>query len=251
MDRTSIIKSPIAGANRVRIGDPVLVQVDAAKPQLNEYAEMEAKLHTRYKKEFEEKLAQERDKAREEGHAQGYRDGMVEGHAEGVAAGRDAFRHQLERLETLFDQGETALAEFWETTSGAVESLTLQAVGMLLGEHALSPVVIVGLVRQMMARLHESDVLKVRLHPVEHARLQEAIHGEEHAVRLRLGRLSDRLVADPALDAGGCIIETIRGEYCGTLEIQLTRLYQALQARRQPLATTESGRLSSDGVACA
>lgn len=251
MNTASIIKSPLSGVSRVRIGEAASLDTSPAASRSSEHAELEARLHAKYKGEFEGKLEEAREKAREEGQQQGYREGMASGHADGVAAGKDTLRTQLVRLETLLAQAEQSLSSFWNTTASAVEDLTLQAACTLLGEHALSPGVIVGTVRQIMRHLHDADVLKVRLHPAEHARLQEAIHGEDHAIRLRLGRLGDRLVADASLESGGCVVETVRGEYCGTLDVQLARLQQALQARRQAVTGPQAPEDHSSGVACA
>lgn len=255
METTSIIKSASLGGSRVKLGmtgvvppqAPVAMREPAPSAHQSEMQALEARLKAQYESDLQARLAEERDKAREEGFQQGYKEGMSAGHADGVSAGKASLASQCAKLDGMIAQLEEGAAQFWSKTSAAVETLTMESVSQVLGEYALAPATIVGMVRQVIKKLQDSDVVHVRLHPAEHARLVEALGGDDHAVRLSMGRLAACLTPDTSLEKGGCVVETLRGDYFGTFDVQLNRLYRALQIRRREAYEPDH----PSGAACA
>lgn len=244
---TLIIKSPSMNGTRVQLGAAQGEQPEGAMHQQTAMDEMEQRLRAELSRHFEEKLDQVRESARQEGYQDGYKEGLTSGHADGVQAGTDMLAKQLALLESTLAESDKAIASFWQDTEAAATELAFESVCQLMGEHALDVAAVTGMVRQVIRRLNDSDVTRIRLHPAECAALRRALKGDDHALQLQMARLAERLLEDARLESGGCVIETPRGDYCASLDVQLTRLRRVLQQRRMP-------DLQSDlpsGVACA
>ena len=244
---TQIIKSASINGSRLQLGASQVAPADQPAAGRSMADEIEQRVRQALSAQFDERLAEVREASRQEGYQDGYKEGLTSGHADGVQAGKDMLGKQLALLETVLAQADESIAAFWRDTESAASDLAFEAVCQLMGEHALDPSVVAGMIRQVMKRLHEGDVMHVRLHPVERAAILRTLEAGDHALRLQLGRLAERLQEDARLESGGCVIETSRGDYCASLDVQLTRLRRVLQGHRT--RDRESGLPS--GVACA
>ena len=243
--QTSIIRSPLMGGTRIQLSQVTPTPAGAVAQPGHERLELERKLRAELQAEFDRKLEALKAKAYEEAMAKGLEEGRAKGHQEGHQAGKKDWEGRLDRLDERLDQTAQSLKAFWEETADAAEELGFAALCRLIGERALSRDVIAGMVEQMTRQLCTGDILRLRLHPSEYGELKKAIEEGEPERRLRLARLVDRLTPDPSLESGGCIVETTRGEYVGTLEVQLSRLRTALKARRHEL---DRSRATPDGA---
>lgn len=244
---TPIIKSASLNGSRLRLGAVQNAPVDHAGADSSLADDIERRLREELSRQFNAQLDEAREAAKQDGYQQGYKEGLTAGHAEGVQAGKEMLSKQLAVLETALGRADESMAAFWRETEGAANDIAFEAVCQLMGEHALDASVVAGMIRQVMKRLHEGDVTRVRLHPAECAAIQRALDAGDHALRLQLGRLAERLEEDDRLESGGCVIDTPRGDYCASLDVQLTRLRRALQTHR---SLDRASDLSS-GVACA
>lgn len=244
---TPIIKSASLTGSRLRLGAVQGAQIDQAMADQSLADDIERRLREELSRQFQGQLDEARESAKQDGYQEGYKEGLTAGHAEGVQAGKQMLGKQLAVLETALSQADESMAAFWRDTEGAANDLAFEAVCQLMGEHALDASVVASMIRQVMKRLHEGDVTRVRLHPAECAAIHRALDAGDHALRLRLGRLAERLEEDDRLESGGCVIHTPRGDYCASLDVQLTRLRRALQTRR----TLDRESDHSSGVACA
>ncbi|RZK99223.1 MAG: hypothetical protein EOP36_19945 [Rubrivivax sp.] len=238
----AIIKSPSFAGQTVQIGMPIKSErlADAA-PVVDAQAlarqQAEASLRGELEKAYQAKFEAEREKAFE----QGYKEGLEAGHQEGVASGAEGFKKQTALLEKLIDQVGDELQTWLGRCQDVATDLAMEAITRILGENALESDVIAGMVAQVTATLRESDVLTIRLHPAECGALRLALR-QEAATGHAPSSLLDKLRDDPSLQSGGCVIETARGEYRASLDVQLKRLRQLLDEQRAA-QTTATGPL--------
>jgi flagellar assembly protein FliH len=157
--------------------------------------------------------------ARQAGYHDGYRDGLValdgfkQSYAQQITAQvtavTQAFRQQLAQLEQ-------ALA------LQVAEVAILLARQVVRSEVAARPEMVADLVQEALAAtLVSAQQIAVHLHPEDHA-LVQAHAGEALAAR------GARLVADPALKRGGCVIDSEAGVIDASLESRWLRAVEAM-----------------------
>ena len=234
----AILKSPVFLDQRVQTaGAQSANRITAVAPEVDPMQAIETRIRAELLRtlqtEFDERWSAEREKA----HAEGYQAGLVEGHEEGRTAAQDAFRKKQALIEQVLEQVE-AEAEAWRhAVSDQAQATARLALCELLGEQALSPALLEHIVRRITSGLRDQDIVAVRVHPNEGRLLREACaaRGESPTTVL----LEQRLVDDVQLEAGGIVIDTLRGEYHATLETLLRKLLSIVDQQRQAQASQD------------
>ena len=88
--------------------------------------------------------------------------------------------------------------------------------------------VIVTQVRAALSHLHESGLVRIRVHPSDLAILESARVGLSQTPH---GLLSLKFETDPGISPGGCLVHASSLLIDATLETQLLRLGEALRKR--------------------
>lgn len=157
--------------------------------------------------------------ARQAGYHDGYRDGLValEGFKQSYAqqvtaqigAVTQAYRQQLEQLEQSL-------------AAQVAEVAILLARQVVRSEVAVHPEQVAALVQEALAAtLVSAQQIAVHLHPDDHALVQ--MHaGEALAAR------GARLIADPSLKRGGCVIDSEAGVIDASIESRWLRAVETM-----------------------
>jgi len=146
----------------------------------------------------------------------------------------DAARQRLEQFKaeagTRLAQLEQLLAAFESASARRVAELESDAIALaygavckVLGAQAGHPAAIAGLVQQAMAQLRGSAIVAVRMNE----RDLRVLLNDEQGRRLRAAAPQVEWIADAAVAAGGCLVDTTAGSLDARLETQLAAL-QAL-----------------------
>lgn len=244
---TAILKSPVYFDPRSRVATSAgdVAESDApgggASPSLalrpDPVAEAEARvraeltqsLKAQYEAEFESRWAAERDKA----HAEGYQAGLVEGHEEGRTSAQDAFRKKQSLVEKVLAQIEDEAEQWRRSVQDQAHAVARLALCELLGEQALSPSFLEGLIRRVTQGLRDQDIVALRLHPSDARSLREACAARgDTAATAGVMALAERVIDDAHLSAGGVVVDTPRGEYQATLDTLLTKLLKLVDQQR-------------------
>lgn len=164
-----------------------------------------------------------RQTAYREGFEQGRKEGRQAGHAEGLAAGRSHGEQQgqetARRMAAMVDSLAEPAGELDEAVEQELAALTLLlAQQVIRRELQTQPGEIVPVIREAVALLPFSarDV-RVRVHP-DDARFLREVLGEDDESR------SWRLVEDPGVSRGGCLVATQSSHIDATLEHRLNVL---------------------------
>lgn len=164
-----------------------------------------------------------RQAAYQEGFEQGRKEGRQAGHAEGLAAGRShgeqEGRDSARRMAALLDSLAEPAGELDEAVEQELAALALMLAQQVIRRELQSqPGEIVPVIREAVALLPFSarDV-RVRVHP-DDARFLREVLGEDDESR------SWRLVEDPGVSRGGCLVATQNSHIDATLEHRLTVL---------------------------
>lgn len=222
----AILKSSVMVNQRFALGQdgaqPDRVVPMAVDPRVAIEAEVREQLAAEYQAKFEA--------AKEEARSEGYRAGLAEGHLEGHAMAVDAFKKKQALLEQVLLAAEEQVDAWLNSVSSQALDMAKDVLGQFIGEQALNPSALQQIIKRVTAGLREADVLSIRVHPTEGALLRHAL--KQAVAGHAPSRVVDKLLDDPTLEAGGVAVDTPRGEYRATLDVQLKRLLAHLDEQR-------------------
>ena len=176
-----------------------------------------------------EHLAEVEIQAKEKGHEEGYGKGYEEGRTDATVKLEQAWKDRLARVDSLLEALEQARRACDEAVEDIAVAVAFESVAKIVGRKSVS----IEIIREMIAGVRreggESGPIVVRVGSDDY----EALVGEPFVVELEEERGRIRLVEDPRVAFGGCIIETPRGSIDARSEMQLDRLQKILiEARR-------------------
>lgn len=161
---------------------------------------------------YEEGILQGHDdgfaKGREEGQAQGYTEGlekgMVEGRESGMAEGQEEVQKQAARWEALSEQLNTPLLEMNELVEQQLVQLTVKLAEAVVGvEVKTSDTIIFNTLKECIDALPFNEThCQISLNPEDFALVTGRFNEEELTER------GWHLKAEPAIEQGGCIVES-------------------------------------------
>jgi flagellum-specific ATP synthase len=165
------------------------------------------------------------EKQREQIVAEGFSQGRKAGQAEAEAR----YRAELDRLRQLTTRIEQETAKCFKAVEDKVIDLSLAIMKKIIGavsENHLKA--IRHNIRKLLAQRRETgEALTIRLHPDDHQLLAP---GQEVMPR------NLKMVPDPAIARGGCLLETKFGLIDAQLESQLEEIERSLRLNREQSA---------------
>ena len=205
--------------------------------QLREDATRRAEqILTEARRRADQLAEQERALAKAQGHAEGLAAGLAEGRAKGHQQALDESREQLNQLRDAW----VAAAHRWDAERRAMVldarrsllELTLDMARRIVHRvPALDPTVVVDQVHAAIEHVVRPADVAIRINPADHPLIAEAlpqlterIGGCEHV----------RLLDDPVIQRGGCVVTHGQGVIDATLDRQLDRLVESLLPKHNP-----------------
>jgi flagellar assembly protein FliH len=165
------------------------------------------------------------------------RDAFAKGFAQGERAGADAAAARgdamLRRLAQTFEEMVALRATMIQKTERQVVQLALAiAARVIHREVNLDRELLVAMARVALDRLGDASSATIRLHPDEHAAI----------VALRGGDADGavRLVADPSVARGGCLVQSDFGQIDVSVDAQISELATTLLASEEPQAPDDA-----------
>ncbi len=223
-----ILKSPRLLEQRLKLGEAC--QSGHGEPARADVVDPRQAIETQVREELEARLQDKLNALREEAMEAGYKEGFAVGHQEGLSAAQDAFKNKQAVLEALVAAAETQIDAWTSSLTERAVELGQGALCQLLGEEALNPGLLQGVIDRMTQGLRQQEVLSVRLHPTDCNVLRRALKPLTSDVAA--SQLLSKLHDDPTLETGGVVVEMPRGEYRATLDVQLQKLSALVAAQR-------------------
>lgn len=189
----------------------------------------------------------------EQGRSEGFAKGLEEGRAQGRA---EALKQASEQLRRLQENWTRAAAE-WDRQRQDMDRQAREAVLALavrMGEkltHRLveiDPTVVVDQVAMALGHVLRPLDVTVRIHPEDRPVMEEALP----QLLAEFAQLKHvRLMDDPAVGRGGCVLTYGQGRVDATIDTQLRRVVELLipddvQVRETPSVRPEGGPASAD-----
>ncbi|MCE9592233.1 MAG: hypothetical protein K8S99_17140 [Planctomycetes bacterium] len=174
------------------------------------------------------------DDARAKGHTEGRAEGLERGLKEGREQGRaEAFKQAEPQLKQL-QEAWTATLRDWETQRDAIEREARQSIvdiALAVAEklvHRIIEVdasVIVEQVAQTLTYILQPMDVTVRISPQDREVLEQAMP----ELQTEFSHLTSiRLIQDPNLSPGGCIVSYGQGQVDASINTQLSRLVELM-----------------------
>jgi len=153
----------------------------------------------------------------------GFEAGQAQGYAEALRSAQQARAVEAQRVQSLMAQLRSGFDELSGQTADALLDLALDVAAQVLRREVQTQRdAILPVVREALGVIIESHAHPtVRLAPADFALVRQALQDD--------GRLHGcRCVEDPAIEPGGCRVESSHGEIDATLANRWRRVVQAL-----------------------
>jgi flagellar assembly protein FliH len=150
-----------------------------------------------------------------------YREGEVAGRNQGIA--------QVQPVLDKLAQCIREIAELrpklrHEAETDVVKLAMAIAKKVLHRELVADPDALSGLIRVAMEKIRVHEIVRVRIHPQQHGPVQQAVG------RFAMGAQVE-ITADTKLPLGGVVVETTRGEFDASVDVQLKEIERGLTDR--------------------
>ncbi len=167
--------------------------------------------------------AEELERVHYDAHREGYDAGHREGYAAGYASGQSQAQAEAQHLRQLGDGLESALKSLEQELGQEMLALSLDVAKQMLRQALrVKPELLLPVIRNAMESLPQNTQHPhIHLHPEDAALVRELLGAE-------LSHAGWRIVEDPRLTRGGCLIETSTVEVDASLPSRWQRLAAAL-----------------------
>jgi flagellar assembly protein FliH len=179
-------------------------------------SELTAALHSRVA-ELETSLEQRCREARETG----YRDGEAAGRTQANAQ----VQPLLEKLARSIQEIAAVRSKLRAEAESDLLKLSLAIARKILHrELSTDPDSIAGLIKVCLEKIRQQEIVRVRIHPQHHPAVQQLLARISSGVPIEL-------LSDQKLQLGGVVIETARGEFDASVDLQLKEIERGLTDR--------------------
>jgi len=158
---------------------------------------------------------------------QAYERGMADGVQQARAEAAALLERQCQLLASLVQELRLTRELWFKDAEEPIAGLAMAIVRKVLREHGEGlRNVIVEQVREAVAKAREGGPMKVLVNPNDAPLLEEA---REAIATSFDGALTLQVEADPKISSGGCLVETPIRVVDARIEVQLTRIAEALR----------------------
>lgn len=170
------------------------------------------------------------EQAKDQIHAEAHQTGNQSGYQAGYSAGKQAIDEELRqlRLETQ-QQLEQAKAQKQQIIEDAeteiVELALVIAEKVIRNQAAIDSQMVKSAVQAALGKVADREEVVVKVNPMD---LDEVISVQEQLRAQDQGIKRFKVISDPLISQGGCVIETAFGTVDGRIERQLSEIKEAL-----------------------
>ncbi|KNZ70886.1 flagellar assembly protein FliH/type III secretion system HrpE [Thermincola ferriacetica] len=209
-----------------RQAEEIIRETEEMVKELLETARQEAEKIVKKAKEEAENLVKEGQEKFKEIREQGYNDGWQVGHAEGTKKAEEEMKGTLLAAQKTL---EDAIEERKKIILGAEDEIIQLAVAIakkIIGhEISTNQDLIVGMVQKALEKVRDREEISLRVNPQN---LEQVLNDQEQIMSSAKGIKKMKVLADPDILPGGCVIETSNGTVDARMERQLREIEQSL-----------------------
>jgi len=203
---------------------PLRQETSSPAPDIAEIAKSLAEANDRKLKE----LLQARQASLEEAEAKAVAEGYARGLSEGQEAGKLEYAEAIRTLATLVESGKHSVVDLLIESEAVIASIVFEAVCKIVGKTMASPEACAAVVRQVLSRSSEGEIVSVLVSPGEYQQLNN--DAEANPLGPSAALLSAlSLEPDDRIELGGCILTLKAGSIDGRIETQFRTFAQSLK----------------------
>jgi len=150
----------------------------------------------------------------------------AKGWQEGTKAAREEYEAKLREADVMLEK---AQEEKWQVVAGSEEEIVRLAVAVarkvINREMETNPEIVVDMVKRAIQKATDREELTVRVNPDN---LDVTINARDDISQQVKGIRKLKVLADPAIAPGGCVVESHNGTVDARIERQMNEIEQAL-----------------------
>lgn len=195
---------------------------EAARIELEEW-------RTREREEFLRQLEEEKRRGYQEGYQLGIEDGRNDAKAQ--------FASELQKAASILELAYQEKEELIREAEPFVLELAVDiAKKVLQQELNTAPETLIGLIKQTLADVYETDSVSIGVAPEDFTFVQKQ---RKQLLAVDNGQVEVKIFPDYSVEQGGCIIRTSSGSIDARLDMQLSEIKKALLSYHQEVRTSE------------
>ncbi len=219
---TIIRKDSLTEAPAGRPVQSVAFNFEDMNDRANEYLETVRREAAKIVQQAHQQAEQVRRQAEVDGRADAERAAQIALDAQ-LAERVSSYTAALDQLVVETNDAKADWLRRWEQAAIAVAAAIAERI--IRREIAAQPEISLELVREALRLASGAADVSLHLNPSDY----ELLGGESESLAQSLGRLAPtRVVADPAVSPGGCVVQTTLGRIDQQIESQLTRIQEEL-----------------------
>ena len=150
----------------------------------------------------------------------------AKGWQEGTKAAREEYEAKLREADAILDK---AQEEKWQVVAGSEEEIVRLSVAVarkvINREMETNPEIVADMVKRAIQKATDREELTVRVNPDN---LDVTINARDDISQQVKGIRKLKVLADPAIAPGGCVVESHNGTVDARIERQMNEIEQAL-----------------------
>lgn len=152
--------------------------------------------------------------------------GQKIGFEEGLRNAESDYQGKLQEAQDIVEKANQERKEILVCAEGEIVQLALAvARKVIVQEISLNPNYIVDIAKRAIQKATDREELTIRVSPDN---LDDALNAQEEIFKSAKGIRKLKVLADPTVTAGGCVVESSNGTVDARLERQLNEIEQAL-----------------------
>jgi len=204
----------------------ILAETEEMVKDLLETARVEAEKIIRSANEEARRIVEEGRERLKQEEEEAFNKGWKTGYAEGAGKAEEEFSRKIRDAEELVN---TAVEERERIVAGSEQEIIKLAIAVaekIIGrELETGRETIADMVKRAVAKAADREELTVRVNPDN---MDSVINAKEDIVRSIKGVGKIKVLADPAVSPGGCVVEGSSGMVDARIESQVAEIEQAL-----------------------
>ncbi|WP_059172713.1 FliH/SctL family protein [Bacillus sp. FJAT-27445] len=235
------------GNGQVVVGapDPVrepLEQEEYRQPEIS-FVDIELELENQreaarieleeWRKREQEEFIIQLEKEKRRGYQEGYQLGIEDGKKDAMGQYVSKLQKAAGVLEQAYDEKEKLIQE---AEPFVLELAVDIAKKVLQQELKTNPDALVGLIRQTLSEVYETDSVSIGVAPEDFSFVQKQ---RKQLLAVDNGQLEVKIFPDYSIEQGGCVIRTSSGSIDARLDMQLSEIKKALLSYQQEVRSGE------------
>ncbi len=204
----------------------ILLETEQMVKELIQTARQEAEKIIGNANEEAFKIIADSEEKLKQAEEEGFRQGWQSGYEEGGKTAEDEYSHKLLEAQQVVEE---AHQERMQIIAGAEDEVVQLAMAVsrkiIERELVTRPEIIVEMVKRAIQKVTDREELTVRVNPDN---LDSTINAQEEIAQSAKGVRKLKVLADPAIASGGCVVESSNGTVDARVERQLNEIEQAL-----------------------